>query len=165
MTTYENYPGASTDPVERYRYLLRTASPEQIEQAHEDAFAALTPAERQQVLAALARTDEAPRDDSPAALARAATRLEVREPGSLDRLFGGYGAGRTVLGSLAAGFVGSAVFDLLFDRPGGWFGFGGGLFAGPGMFGHGVGGGPGFDGMGSGPGFGGVGGGPGFGGP
>lgn len=103
------------------------------------------------MLAALARTDEVPRDDSPAALARSATRLEVRQPGALDRLLGGYGAGRTVMASLAAGFVGSAVFDLLFDRPGGLFGLG------HGMFGHGMGGfgGPGFGGPGGLGGFGG----------
>lgn len=159
MSTYENYP--DPDAVERYRYLLRTAAPEQIEQAHAEAFAQLTPAERQQVLAALARTEETPRDDSPTSLARAATRLEVRRPGALDQLLGGYGAGRTVMASLAAGFVGSAVFDLLFDRPGGLFGFSHHLFGGPAMgFG-----GPGFGGPGGG-GFGGGGfGGGGFGGP
>ncbi|MFT4108416.1 hypothetical protein [Propionicimonas sp.] len=157
MSTYQNYPGTGSDPVERYRYLLRTASPEQIEQAHAEAFAQLDAEERRQVLQALARTEEVPKDDSPAALARSATRLEVRRPGALDQLFGGYGAGRTVLASLAAGFVGSAVFDLLFDRPGGIFGFGRGLFGfGGGWGGHGFGG-PG--GFGGGPG--GFGGGPG----
>ncbi|MCA0294758.1 MAG: gluconate 2-dehydrogenase subunit 3 family protein [Actinobacteria bacterium] len=155
MSTYQNYP--DPDAVERYRYLLRTADPTQIEQAHEEAFAQLTPAERQEVLAALARADEAPRDDSPASLARAATRLEVRRPGALDQLFGGYGAGRTVMASLAAGFVGSAVFDLLFDRPGGIFGFGHHMFGGPAM-GFGGFGGPGGGGFG-GPGGGGFGGG------
>src|SRR5690349_9236566 len=33
--------------LERYRYLLRTAPPEQIEQAHAEAFAQLTPDQRQ----------------------------------------------------------------------------------------------------------------------
>ncbi len=78
MTSYQNYPATSTDAVERYRYLLRTASPEQIEQAHAEAFATLSADERREVLRALARTDEAPTDDSPAALARSATRFEVR---------------------------------------------------------------------------------------
>ena len=40
--------------IARYRYLLRTAPPEQIEQAHAEAFAQLTPDQRQQVLAQLA---------------------------------------------------------------------------------------------------------------
>lgn len=159
MSTYQNYRPTDSDAVERYRYLLRTASPDQIEQAHADAFAQLDAEERQQVLQALARTDEVPRDDSPAALARSATRLEVRQPGALDQLFGGYGMGRTIFASLAAGFVGSAVFDLLFDRPGGLFGFGHGLF-GHGSGGFGGFGGPGFGGPG-GFGMGGFGGGPG----
>lgn len=161
MTTYQNYPTRqSTDAVERYRYLLRTAAPDQIEQAHEQAFAQLDANERQEVLRALAATDEAPADASPAALARSATRLEMRQPGALDRLFGnttGAGMGRTVLASLAAGFVGSAVFDLLFDRPGGLFGMlGHGLFGpgGHGLFDHGGFGGHGFGDHGfGGPGF------------
>lgn len=136
MTSYQNYPATGADAVERYRYLLRTASPDQIEQAHAEAFAQLKPAERREVLQALAQTDETPSDDSPAALARSATRLEVRRPGAMESLFGSQaGTGRTVLTSMAAGFAGAAVFDLLFDRPGGLFGLGPGLFGG-GLFGH-----------------------------
>lgn len=135
MTTYENYPTTEGTALERYRYLLRTASPDQIEQAHEQAFAQLDAEERQQVLRALAASDEVPRDDSPAALARSATRLELRQPGALDNLVGTTGGGRTVLTSLAAGFVGSAVFDLFFDRPGGLFGLGHGLLGGGGHHG------------------------------
>ena len=171
MTSYQNYPTTGADPVERYRYLLRTASPDQIEQAHAEAFAHLSPAERREVLQALAQTDETPSDDSPGALARSATRLEVRRPGAMESLFGGRsGTGRTVLTAVAAGFAGAAVFDLLFDRPGGLFGIGHGLFGG-GLFGHGWGGppmgghgfgGPGMGGF-SGPGIGGFGG-PGMGG-
>src|SRR3712207_7066023 len=46
---------ASTDEqaVERYRYLLRTAPPGAIEQAHAEAFAQLTPAQRRLVLEGL----------------------------------------------------------------------------------------------------------------
>lgn len=165
MTSYQNYSAAGSDAVERYRYLLRTASPDQIEQAHAEAFANLSADERREVLRALASTDEVPSDDSPAALARSATRLEVRQPGALDRLLGGQGMGRTVLASLAAGFAGSAVFSMLFGRPGGLFGLGRGWFghgAGWGMGGpHGFGG-PGFGGPGGfGGGPGGFGGGPG----
>ena len=36
--------------LERYRYLVRTAPPEAIEQAHREAFEKLTPEQRQQVL-------------------------------------------------------------------------------------------------------------------
>ncbi|MDF9457858.1 hypothetical protein P5837_30560 [Bacillus cereus] len=36
--------------VERYRYMLRTAPPDTIEQAHEEAFARLTPEQRRLAL-------------------------------------------------------------------------------------------------------------------
>jgi hypothetical protein len=82
--------------VARYRYLLRTAPPEQIEQAHAEAFAQLTADQRQQVLAQLAAVTpagERPRTDDPETLARAATRAEMRQPGTLERALGGYGPG------------------------------------------------------------------------
>src|SRR5215212_3150930 len=82
--------------IARYRYLLRTAPPEQIEQAHAEAFAQLTVDQRQQVLAQLAAAvpvGERPRTDDPETLARVATRAEVRQPGTLERALGGYGPG------------------------------------------------------------------------
>src|SRR4051794_11312090 len=82
--------------VERYRYLLRTAPPEQIEQAHAEAFSQLTPDQRQQVLGQLAAAvpaGERPRSDDPQTLARVATRAELRQPGFLERVFGGSGPG------------------------------------------------------------------------
>lgn len=66
--------GSSTPPsedelaVERYRYLLRTAPPERIEDVHAEAFARLTPEQRRMVFDELSRTapaDEAPRADDP----------------------------------------------------------------------------------------------------
>ena len=39
--------------IERYRYMLRTAPPETVEQAHAEAFAKLTPEQRRKVLADL----------------------------------------------------------------------------------------------------------------
>ncbi|HVF62613.1 MAG TPA: hypothetical protein VNE58_01300 [Casimicrobiaceae bacterium] len=98
--------------LERYRYLLRTASPETIEQTHAEAFAKLTPEQRRQVLNEL--RNELPdgeretvlrAGETPAALARAATRAEVRQPGTLERTFGrvGGGAGGIGLGGLMAG--------------------------------------------------------------
>src|SRR5690349_20775848 len=82
--------------VARYRYLLRTAPPEQIEQAHAEAFAQLTTDQRQQVLAQLAAVTpaaERPRTDDVGTLARVATRAEMRQPGTLERALGGYGPG------------------------------------------------------------------------
>ncbi|MCW2582442.1 MAG: uncharacterized protein JWQ53_1232, partial [Klenkia sp.] len=45
--------GGDEQAVERYRYLLRTAPPDQVEAAHAEAFAQLTPEQRQQVLTQL----------------------------------------------------------------------------------------------------------------
>lgn len=147
MTT-QTTTAAGGDAVARYRYLLSTSSPDQIEQAHEEAFAAMSAQERQQVLTALSGSGETPADASSSSLARAATRLEMRKPGTLSGVLGsgGLGAGGTVLASLAAGFVGSAVWgsltggdgvggrpgllSRLFGRNRGVGGMGGGLFGG-----------------------------------
>ncbi len=142
--------GAPTDQqaIERYRYLLRTAPPDQIEEAHAEAFAQLTPQQRQEVLVQLAAavpSSERPRSDDPRSLARAATRAEVRQPGTLERAFGGgpgggpgygggygpgYGGGygrgyggagfgstigASLLGTVGGLVVGTAVADALFD--------------------------------------------------
>jgi hypothetical protein len=110
--------------VARYRYLLRTAPPEQIEQAHTEAFAQLTVDQRQQVLAQLAAAvpaGERPRTDDPATLARVATRAEMRQPGTLERALGGYGPG------YGAGYGPGG------GHRGGYGGGYGGGYAGPGM--------------------------------
>ena len=120
--------GRSDDEIalERYRYLLRTAPPETIEQVHEEAFARLTPDQRAQVFAQLsaeAPQGEAPRDAGAPALAQAATRSELRSPGTLERSLGaqnqaggpGFGSGMgsmfagSLLGSVAGIVIGSAV--------------------------------------------------------
>jgi hypothetical protein len=123
------------DPaISRYLYMLRTAPPETIERAHEEAFAQLTPEQRREALQKLA--DAVPPEerrllrDDPHSLARAATRTEIREPGVLQRMFGGMGlrggagigmgsvlAG-SLLASLAGSFIGSAIADnFLHDHP------------------------------------------------
>ncbi|GIG36538.1 hypothetical protein [Cellulomonas pakistanensis] len=118
--------------IERYRYLLRTAPPEALEQAHAEAFAQLTPEQRRQVLEGLsAEVPPAERaaDDDPRSLARMATRAELRQPGTLERSFGRGGAGGgpgmgmgmggmiagSLLASVAGAFVGTAIADSLFD--------------------------------------------------
>ena len=82
--------------VERYRYLLRTAPPETIEEAHAEAFAKLTPEQRRMVLQELnstltpaERAAGATYDDDPRSLARLATRAEMRQPGTLERTWSG----------------------------------------------------------------------------
>ena len=76
-------PSSDDQAVERYRYLLRTASPDQLEAVHAEAFARLTGEQRRQVLEAV--SSELPagaRGDDPRALARAATRMEMSKPAS-----------------------------------------------------------------------------------
>lgn len=118
--------------IERYRYLLRTAPPESIEAVHAEAFARLTPDQRAEVYRSLA--EQAPPgerivSDEPNALARAATRAEMRAPGTMERAFGGANAanGRgnaggpsmgsmfagSMLGTIAGVVVGSALAQAL----------------------------------------------------
>jgi hypothetical protein len=110
--------------IERYRYLLSTAPPGDIERAHEEAFAQLTPQQRQTVLNRLAEfvPSSEVRGDDPASLARTATRAELRQPGTMERAFGGGwngpGLGSFFLSSLAGAFVGSAIADTFFGDPG-----------------------------------------------
>ena len=125
-------PSSDAQALERYRYMLRTAPPETVEQAHAEAFAKLTPEQRQQVLSEL--TNNAPeaerasvaatRLDDPQALARVATRAEVRQPGTMERSLGsgGMGFGASLLSSFAMGFVGSMVANSFFSAMGGFGG-------------------------------------------
>jgi hypothetical protein len=141
--------GAATEDeraLERYRYLLRTAPPEQVEQAHAEAFAKLTPEQRRQVLTELGSqvpASERARSDDPASLARMASRAELRQPGTLERSFsrgpygggtggmgvGGMGMGGMLAGSLmasvAGAFVGTAIADAMFDASDGAGDYGG----------------------------------------
>ncbi len=109
--------------VERYRYLLRTAPPETIEQVHAEAFTKLTQEQRDLLFTQLsdgAQTGEAPRDAAPASLATAATRQELRNPGTMERSLSGggmNGAGMgfgsmmasSLLGTVAGYVIGSAL--------------------------------------------------------
>ncbi|MCA1585632.1 MAG: hypothetical protein LC791_12990 [Acidobacteria bacterium] len=103
--------------IERYRYLLKTAPPDAIEQAHEEAFARLSPEQRRTVLEQL--SSDAPeyeqvagtsKADDPRSLAKMATRAEMRRPGTLERTFGGLGGGGGMgVGSLLAGSFMSSI--------------------------------------------------------
>jgi hypothetical protein len=112
--------------IERYRYLLRTAPPDAVEEAHAEAFARLTPEQRRRVLddlgSALPAAERATADD-PRSLARMATRAEIREPGTLERSFRpdagrgpGFGSmvGASMLGTVAGVVIGSAVANAMF---------------------------------------------------
>lgn len=124
-------PGSSEDEqaLERYRYLVRTAPPDRLEQAHEEAFAQLTPEQRRLALQELTRQvpDERVAGDDPRSLARLATRAEMRQPGTVERAFGRVGAGRGMgglgmgaglLGSFATAFAGTLAAQALFSELG-----------------------------------------------
>ncbi|MEJ7605831.1 MAG: hypothetical protein WKF37_06105 [Bryobacteraceae bacterium] len=112
--------------------MLRTAPPEAIEQAHEEAFSQLTPEQRRSALEQLASAAPAQErtasQDDPKSLARLATRTELRQPGMLERLFGGggnrmggFGGGMggmfagSLLATLAGSFIGSSIAQSFFD--------------------------------------------------
>jgi hypothetical protein len=110
--------------LERYRYLVRTAPPDAIEQAHQEAFARLTPEQRRLALRDLSAAvpeHERTGGDDPRSLARMATRAETNRPGTVERAFGGGGGmlGGSLLGSFAAAFAGSLIAQSLFDELGG----------------------------------------------
>lgn len=111
---------ADRDPdevaVERYRYMLRTAPPETIEQAHAEAFEKLTPEQRRRVLTEVGDTvpeSERTTSDDPRSLARMATRAEMRQPGTMERTLGGgrggMGMGGMIAGSLLASVAGAFI--------------------------------------------------------
>lgn len=121
-------PDSDAQAIERYRYMVRTAPPEVLEQAHAEAFAKLTPEQRRQVLSGLAQAAPAgeaasiaatPVDDTQA-MARAATRAEIRQPGLMERTLGGGGGGfaGSLLSSFAMGFVGSMVANSFLSSMG-----------------------------------------------
>ena len=116
--------------------MLRTAPPETIEQAHQEAFSRLTPDQRRIVLQELTKAvpPEESRQvtDDPASLARLATRTEIRQPGMLERVFGssriggGFGGGMgmgpvgmfagSLLASIAGTFIASSIAHSFFDQ-------------------------------------------------
>lgn len=111
--------------IERYRYMLRTAPPDDIERAHADAFAQLSPEQRATVLRELSRQvpdSEAATSDDPQSLARMATRAEMRQPGTIERTFAGVqgpGLGGMFLSTVAGAFVGTAIASAFFDNDAG----------------------------------------------
>lgn len=130
---------ADEQAVARYRYLLQTAPPDAIEQAHAEAFGKLSPDQRRLALQQLSQnvpaSEQAGATDDPRSLARLATRAEMRQPGFMERTFGGMSLGGGMgmgggigmggllaggfLSSLAGGFVGSAIAQSFFDNDGG----------------------------------------------
>ena len=119
---------ADEQAIARYRYLLRTAPPEAIEQAHAEAFAQLTLEQRRRLLDELAsdmpdaEAKAAQRaDDQPGSLARVATRAELRQPGTMERAWNrmgstggpGMGFGGLFAGSLLASMAGTVLGTMV----------------------------------------------------
>lgn len=122
--------------IARYRYMLRTAPPETIEEAHAEAFAQLTPEQRRIVLDDLQQDLPAGQRDpnastDPQSLARTATRAEMRQPGTMERTLGRTGGGMggggigmggmiagSLLGSVAGVVIGSAIANSFFNDSG-----------------------------------------------
>ena len=97
--------------IKRYDYLLKTADPEQLEQVHLEAFARLTPIQREEVNAQLRAelpAGEYPASSSAADLARSATRSEARNPGFLGNMFV-QSSGRGGAGILAGVGIGTVA--------------------------------------------------------
>ncbi|MFB4348887.1 cation-transporting ATPase [Microbacterium sp. CR_7] len=118
--------------IARYDYLLQTADPHRVEQIHREAFARLTPDQRDQVqqrMTAELALGERPVSSSPDDLARAAGRAEAARPGRMRGLLsrvGGFGAAGVVggaavgaLGVVAVGAIGSAVAAPLLEQAAG----------------------------------------------
>jgi hypothetical protein len=126
---------ADEQAITRYRYMLQTAPPQTLEQAHTEAFAKLTPEQRTQLLQQLsaelpeaerAASPGGPKDD-PQSLARLATRAEIRQPGTLERSFNGMGVRGGGMGGMLAGsflasmagvVIGSAIAQSFFSDAG-----------------------------------------------
>jgi hypothetical protein len=128
-----NKPAGQSDPTQaqsvdeqaiaRYQYMLKTAPPETIEQAHAEAFAQLTPEQRRLVLQKI--TDNVPASEralveqsgaNPQALARMATRAEIRQPGAMGRMFGqagGMSLGGVMAGSLLSSIAGTVIGSMI----------------------------------------------------
>ena len=115
---------ADEQAVARYRYMLQTAPPEQVEQAHAEAFARLSPQQRQLALQQLAHhvpeNERGQLSDDPQSLARAATRAEVRQPGFMQNAFGG-GMGGGMMGGMGGGMMGGMIAGGLISSLAGAF--------------------------------------------
>ena len=117
MALFGRSTSADDQAIARYHYMLKTAPPETIEQAHAEAFAKLTAEQRRKVLEEIGeRIPAAERAQverggtTPQALARAATRAEMRQPGSLGGMMAG-----SLLSGIAGAVIGSMIAQHFFS--------------------------------------------------
>ena len=104
---------ADAGALDRYEKMLATAPPHAVEQVHADAFARLTPAQREgareRLTARATRDDERPADASPAALGRVAARVEGRERGALARVLGTDAPGAELSSAVSSAILGAVA--------------------------------------------------------
>ncbi|MCS5720163.1 hypothetical protein N1027_18685 [Herbiconiux sp. CPCC 205763] len=98
--------------VAEYERLLRTAPPETIEKVHVEAFARLTP-EQLDILydrftANASTAEDRPADARPATLAKTATQVEQKKPGTLQRVMGDDASASTL-----NTYVGLSILDTV----------------------------------------------------
>ena len=97
--------------LDRSEQMLRSAPPQTVEQVHVAAFERLTPAEREAAFERLsagaggAPDAERPADPSPAALGRAAARLEGRRRGALAQVLGTDAPGAALSSAVSAAIL------------------------------------------------------------
>jgi hypothetical protein len=121
MPTGNSARSGDEQAIARYRYMLKTAPPETIEQAHAEAFAKLTPEQRNMLLQQLSddipvqerSVGGVPGNDNPQSLARLATRAEVRRPGTMERVFSGMGGRGMGMGGMMAGSFLSTIAGVV----------------------------------------------------
>ena len=98
--------------------MLKTAPPETIEQEQHPSVCRLTPQQRQMLLeqlrAEMPEADRAYATENPHTLARLATRAEVRQPGTMERVLGRIPAvGPGFGGMMASSFLGSMAGSVI----------------------------------------------------
>ena len=99
---------ADAQSLDRYERMLGSAPPAVIEGVHAEAFGRLSPEQRQAVLewlGAAASVDERPADASPAALARSASRAEIRQRGAVARMLGTDAPGAALSSAVGAAII------------------------------------------------------------
>ncbi|WP_405088097.1 hypothetical protein [Microbispora sp. NBC_01389] len=88
----EHPTGARTDDelaIERYEHLLATAPPETVEQAHTEAFAKLTPEQRDMMFDRFVERASTPRERPAHAQPETFAKTVTRTPGMFTRMLGG----------------------------------------------------------------------------
>jgi hypothetical protein len=114
--------------VAEYERLLRTAPPDTIEKVHVEAFAKLTP-EQLDILydrftANASTPEERPADARPATLAKTATQVEVKKPGTLQRVMGDDASGNAFNTAVGLSILDTVIWYSIASTL--WTGFDGG---------------------------------------